>query len=670
VSYLIHLDFETFSEVDLRKAGAYRYAQDPSTIVLCMSFAVGLEKPRRWVPGQPITDFTDIQMKRRKPFKNLRKFRWAGHNCQFEYLIWKYVCVPKYGWPEPPPYEKWIDTAAIVRYHGLPGALDKAAKALHLPQNKDDKGKRIMMKLARPRKPSKANPDLRWTPETKPDDFEALYAYCDQDVVVERAIHKKLGDLPPIEQRIWIQNNEINDVGVPVDIELAKQVLIIKEQFTEDINKKIKKLTKGEADRATQTARITKFLGIDSLAKDFLINRDKSSFTKKENKLIELRLAGSQTSTAKFEALLTAVCDDGRLHGLFMYHAANQTARYGGSLIQPHNLPRPVIPHGDIKKVVKVLLSDKRTRNKINIIDMHTNNNLMGALKSCIRAALYAGEDHVFVVSDFASVEARKLAWVAGCKKLIDIFNSGGSPYLDMGRDLFGRKIKKTDDFEYFISKQLILGAGYSMSGKRFQGECESKGIDIDLEFAEEAIKAYRERYEEIPAVWRAVNYAAIKAVETSRPQSAARCTFIYKQFPFPKLICILPSGREMSYPYPSIKWIWPPWDSDTKIKQLHYWTVEQKTYRWVCKSTYGGSLVENICQGSCRDILCSRMLAMKKKKLPVVLHVHDEAGALVKIENKKRAVKLMSKLMSEAPPWAVGLPLSEEGYAARRYRK
>ena len=125
-----------------------------------------------------------------------------------------------------------------------------------------------------------------------------------------------------------------------------------------------------------------------------------------------------------------------------------------------------------------------------------------------------------------------------------------------------------------------------------------------------------------------------------------------------------------MSYPYPSIKWIWPPWESDEKIEQLHYWTVAQKTYKWSVTNTYGGSMVENICQAGCRDTLSSKMLALKKHGLPIVLHVHDEVGTLVKNRNKKKAVKLITKIMSTAPPWAVGLPLAEEGYTARRYRK
>ena len=295
----------------------------------------------------------------------------------------------------------------------------------------------------------------------------------------------------------------------------------------------------------------------------------------------------------------------------------------------------------------------------------------MGVFKSLIRGSLHAGEDYTFVVSDFASVEARKLAWVSGCKRLIDLFAHGGNPYLDMAKSLFGKTIDKYKDFhEYFISKQLILGAGYSMSGARFMNECYLRGVDVTREFADEAIRSYRKTYPEIPQLWYAVNKAAITAIKTRKPQFAGRCMFIYRTHPFERLVCILPSGKEMSYPYASVRWIWPPWESEEKIEQIHYWTVEQKTYHWGQSTTYGGSLVENICQASCRDVLASRMLSMAKDKLPIVLHVHDEVGVMVKDKNVKKAEKLVTRIMSTPPPWAIGLPLSEEGYTAKRYKK
>ena len=652
---ITYLDYETYSECNIKKSGAYRYAQHPSTIVLCLSYAVDNGSIQRWFPGDAF------------PFK---RGTFVAHNSEFEYLIWMYVCTRLYDWRTPPPRKNWIDTAAVSRYHGLPGSLDGCSKALHLRYKKDGTGHRIMMKLSRPRKPTAANPDTRWTPETKPEDFEKLYDYCDQDVIVERAIHHKLANLPKIEQKIWEQNCRINDLGIPVDAELARTVLQIREDFVTRANARIEKLTGGVVTRATQTARLTEYLGVDSLAKDTLNQRIKEDYTEKQNELIELRLSAAQSSTAKFEALLAAVCEDGRLHGLFMYHAANQTGRYGGSLIQPHNLPRPTIENADVEKVIKLLHSDISIKKKSQKLHKQFPD-VMAVLKSLIRGSLYAGEDHTFVVSDFASVEARKLAWVSGCERLINLFAAGGNPYLDMAKSLFGRTIhKEKDHHEYFISKQLILGAGYSMSGSRFMNECYSKGVDVTREFADQAIKSYRKTYPEIPQLWYTVNKAALQAIKSRKPQFAARCMFVFKTKPFERLVIVLPSGREMSYPYASVRWIWPPWESEEKIEQMHYWTIEQKTYHWVQTHTYGGSLVENICQASCRDVLASRMLLMDRHNLPVVIHVHDEAGVLVKDVNVKKAQKLVSNIMSSPPPWAVGLPLGQEGYTAKRYRK
>ncbi len=652
---ITYLDFETFSECNIKKSGGYRYAQDPSTIVLCLSYAINNGPIQRWFPRDPF------------PFK---RGLFVAHNSEFEYLIWKYVCVRLYGWRTPPKRRNWIDTAAVARYYGLPGSLDGCSKALHLRHKKDDVGHRIMLKLSRPRKPSAANPDARWTPETKPDDFEKLYNYCDTDVIVEREIHYKLGELPKIERRIWEHNCLVNDRGVPCDSILAKRILEIRETYVITANKRVAKLTKGKVTAATQVAKLSAFLGVDTLAKDVLENRDRSACTKIQNELMDIRLSTGQSSIAKFTALLEAVCDDGRLHGLFMYHAANQTARFGGMLIQPHNLPRPTISQDEIDFIIWMIHSSK-SNNKILEELKHHFEDVMEALKSCIRAALCAEEGKRFVVSDFSAVEARKLAWVSGCHKLLEIFASGGSPYIDMADSLFKRPIDKEDDFfEYFIGKQTILGAGYGMSGARFQGECETKGIEIDEGFADDAIRAYRVRYEEIPKLWRQVNKAAIKVVRERTTITVGRCTLIFRTMPFERLVFILPSGREMSYPYPSVRWIWPPWESDEKIEQLHYWTVAQKTYKWSVTSTYGGSMVENICQGSCRDVLCSKMLMAERRGLAIIMHVHDELMTEEDYNKADLKSEILDNVMSIPPPWALGLPLKGEGYIAKRFKK
>ena len=649
------LDFETYSEVNIKKAGGYRYAQHPSTIVLICSYAEDDGPVRRWFPGDPF------------PF---RRGKFVAHNSEFEYLIWKYVCSRLYGWRTVPKRSNWIDTASVARYYGLPGSLDGSSKALHLKYKKDDVGHRIMMKLSRPRKPSAANPDARWTPETKPDDFEKLYNYCDQDVVVERAIYHKLGELPKIERRIWEHNCIVNDRGVPCDAELATKVLEIREIFVVEANARVAELTDGEVTAATQVQRLTAFLGVDTLAKDTLETRDRSACTDVQNELMDIRLSVGQSSISKFIALLEAVCDDGRLHGMFMYHAANQTARFGGMLIQPHNLPRPTISQDEIDFAVWLIHSGKSNKKILKELKHHFDD-VMGVFKSLVRAALCAENGKRFVVSDFSSVEARKLAWVSGCHKLIDIFATGGSPYLDMADSLFNKKVDKEEDFfEYFIGKQTILGAGYGMSGTRFAAECESRGVQIDDGFADEAIKTYRTRYPEIPSLWWAVNRAAITAVKDKTATSVGRCTFIFKRVPFERLVCILPSGREMSYPYPSIRWIYPPWESEDKIEQLHYWTVAQKTYKWSVTNTYGGSMVENICQGSCRDVLCSKMLVAEKHGLDIIMHVHDEMMTEEDYDKADRKSEVLDNIMSVPPPWALGLPLSGEGYVAKRFKK
>lgn len=353
-----------------------------------------------------------------------------------------------------------------------------------------------------------------------------------------------------------------------------------------------------------------------------------------------------------------------------MYHAASQTGRFGGSLIQPHNLPRPDITEAEIRATIKCIEAAPNVRACYEYM-LDKFGDPIKALKSLIRAAIVSEDGKSLVVSDFSAVEARFLAWLANCVKLIRIYIKGGSPYLDMADSLFKMKVDKEKNFyEYFIGKQTILGAGYGMSGSRFRGECEQRGIEVTEEFADEAIRTYRSRYPEIPDLWWAVNKAAIRVIREGGTATVGRCTFMRRAVPFDRLVCVLPSGREMSYPYPSVRMVWPPWEAKEKIPQIFYWTVKPPTYKWQCVSTYGGSIVENMSQGGTRDILCSRMLKLEKKNMPMVIHVHDEVGAEVRDSQKLRAQKLLDKVMSEAPPWADGLPLKGEGYVAKRYKK
>ena len=654
---LVHIDFESFSHADLKKVGAYHYAQHPSTELLCACYAINDGPVRTWLPGDD------------NPFHKVNKWEWAAHNAQFEMVVWRWVCTRLYGWDMPPSLFRWHDTAAEARHYGLPGALEAAANALDLGYRKDKTGHRIMLKLSRPRKPSANNPENRWTPETKPDDFAALYRYCKTDVLVEREIHSKLGKLPSQELRLWRHNEKVNRRGLPVDVKLAKRVIKIKEYHQVLGNARLAEITDGEITKISQVQKLNKYLDIPSIGQEFLLNRVRSDYSDLHNEIMDLRDKGSQSSTAKYDSIVAANID-GYMYGMFMYHTANQTGRYGGALMQPHNIPRPLLNDDEIELAVSMILKAKNIDTAFTLL-IEEFGDVMKVLKSIIRATIKAPHGYKFIVSDFTGVEVKWLAMIANCTYLLNMYHEGRNPYLEMAKSLYQRNVDKHDDpVEYVISKQLILAAGYGMGGPGFVGHCHGWGVEVDPQFAARAIKTYRTDFKPIIDLWYAVNRTVIQVVETGQPKFAAMCRFSISHKPFHRLVCTLPGGKEMSYPYPKVDWDYPPWETDTKIKQFSFATVDQKTYSWIRSRTWGARIVGNICQAGCREVLAERMMKLESMGYQMCGHVHDEVMILTRNSEAKRNLKIVNDVMSTTSAGWPNLLLQAESFIDQRYKK
>lgn len=693
---MINLDFETFSEADIKKVGAHRYAADPSTELLSISWqTTRMKEPALWVPGDEMPDMF------RPGFTiNNGKPQIAAFNAEFEMVIWHYVCHLKMGWSECPPEDLWTDTAAVSRYYALPGSLDKSAESLHSPFPKDDAGHRIMLKLSRPRKPSANNPDTRWTPETKPEDFARLYEYNKQDVRAERWIGQKLGELPPQEQAIWEMNIRLNRRGTPVDTDLAKTIVDIKDLHLDMCNEKISELTNGKITKTTQTARIAEYIGSPSLARDYLESILPVLNGENRRQVAELRLQGARSSTAKFEAMLLCAIKE-RLHGMYLYHSAS-TGRFSAGMVQPHNLPRPKLSIHEINIAVRILKSGMTLKGKYRAI--RKMGDIMMVFASLIRAGIKAAFGKVFSVMDFSSIEARVLAWLANELPALALYRKGEDPYVHMAAHVYKVAVEDVTKDQRALGKAIILGAGYSMSAVTFRATCDSWGIPISEELAEDAIKAYREKHPAIKAFWYALNDTCITAIKTGTRQ---KCNHIIAETvtsPFRALRLTLPNGKYLFYPYAYVKVIQAPWDPDLlgktyyntddelvydskpdknglikmirydaerfKIDSIFYKKLNSTTYQWRTENTYGGKLVENVTQATARELLCEKMLQAEKCGLPLFLHVHDEMGAEVKASAGEKALRLMKVIMSTAPKWCKTLPLEAEGFVGERYRK
>lgn len=345
----LHLDFETRSTVDIKKAGADVYARHPSTDVWCIGWSVDDGPVKLWRDEISDSKFID---------EIARGATVIAHNAAFELAIWNHVMVPRYGWPPLKP-EQCICTMAMAYAMALPGSLDGAAAAVGLDQQKDMKAWRVMLQLSQPR--SEKDGNVVWyTPESHPEKFETLYAYCKQDVEVERQLFKRLLQLSPAEQEMWLIDQRINQRGVQVDLKTVKAAKAIVEAEKARLDAKMRKLTNNAVATCSAAAQITgwlRFRGVETagVAKGDVVDLLADPTLPADCRaVLKLRQEAAKSSTAKLDAMLLGVCDDGRIRGMFQYHGA-ATGRWAGRRVQLQNLPRPVLAQDDIDGVFDIL---------------------------------------------------------------------------------------------------------------------------------------------------------------------------------------------------------------------------------------------------------------------------------------------------------------------------
>lgn len=648
---ILHCDFETYSEVDIRKQGGAYYARHPSTEILCLSWAMNGDKVKLFKPG-------DDDKKLLKAIAKADQI--AGHNVIFEYNIFKYVGTRQFEWPEIPE-EKLICTAALASYRGLPRSLDGCAQALGLIEQKDPRGSRLINKLCKPRRPSKLNPDTRWTPETAPNDFRDFYEYCKQDTRTEREIHKTLGSLPEYEQKVWHMDRKVNDRGVPINRKLLNRAIEAVRYITVELEQKVVKGkpfdTLGQRDKVMSWAEMRGY-PLEAYTADILTKAIGDKECPKDVKeVLRARQQCSRTSLKKFDAMLRAMCDDDTVKGCFIYHGAH-TGRWTGSLIQPQNLPRPTIDEKEIDEVIALLY--KKKYSKLFKLD-----DPAAALVSCIRAMIQPEEGTIFYASDYNNVESRVLFCLAQCLTGLDVFKAHLDLYKQMATRIYGIAYDKINSDQRRMGKLAILGLGYQMGAHKFKMTCESKGVIVSLAFAKQVVEIYRETYVEVVNLWSDCEKAAKQAIVN--PGSVYRVNkYIAYKMKGTTLLCQLPSKRLIHYPFASVQRRQAPWGGmkDT----ITYFTYEKGQFRET--KTFGGSLVENIVQGVSRDLLVHAQINLEQKKYKTRLTIHDELVMTRKIG--KGSVDEVTRIMTNLPDYAANdeWPIEADTWEGYRFKK
>ena len=661
----IHLDFETRSTVDIRKTGAWRYAESDGTEILCLAVAFD---------DEPAIVFSADNIISKQP-----QALWdaacredtvfIAHNAFFEQAIWTNIMVQRHGWPEINPHQ-WRCTAAKAASYALPRALGKCGEALRLPVQKSDEGHRVMMQLAKPRRTSKDNSDEFWERDKVTDKFRELFDYCRTDVEAERAIDKSLRDLNEVEQKVWLLDQKINRRGIQVDIEAVTAVLDLIERMTEEANETAECITAGDVTKLTQRARIVEWIESMGVEVPGLTKADVQALLAQDlpervSELLQLRQQVGKTSTAKYKSLLQSTCEDGRLRDTLVYHGAS-TGRWSGKTVQLQNIPRGSLK--DVEGCIKDILE-----NDTQGLEEGTKfGEPFEALSSCLRGMFTASPGHKLVVADYSAIEARVLVWLAGDKDAVDRFAQGVDTYVDMASLIYGCAPEEVTPQQRQLGKQAVLGCGYGMGAPKFQKTCATYNMEVDEDLAERAVEAYRKKYKAVTQLWYGIEEAAQKAIRSPGEAFSYSCITwkVHGRF----LYARLPSGRLLSYCEPKLA-SEPTWWGEDR-EQISFMGVNSVTRKWERQSTYGGKLTENITQAVARDVMAWAMLRVEDEGFKILLSVHDELVTEIPEETPwKNPVERLEQLMSKIPDWGhdpvIGqIPISAEGWSGFRYRK
>jgi DNA polymerase bacteriophage-type len=653
----LSIDFETRSTVDLTKTGVYRYAEDPTTDIVCMAYAFGDEDVRVWVPGDDRPAWFDAHVKAGGELR--------AHNAQFERIMWREILGPRYGFPVPT-LEQWHCTAAEAAAMALPRSLGQVSKVLNVDTPKDDAGHRLMRQMCKPRKIEEDGTTIWWEDAER---MRRLIDYCKTDVLAERAVAKRVRRLSPREREVYLLDQRINDRGIRLDVPLIEAASAVVEQGLAEANRELRAATNGEVTSVTKVADLTRWLQEQGIAvedvrkstvRDLL--SDPADLPLAVEQALTLRQEAGKSSTAKLKTMLTAKCADDRVRGLLLYHGAS-TGRWSGKLIQPQNFPRGTVK--DAEGYIPLILDGQDAA--------HWQDPPLAVVSSLLRGMLIASPGHRLIAGDFSQIEARILGWFAD-EPFRDL------EYERMAAAIYRVPLERVTPEMRHVGKGVVLGCGYQMWWPKYQAQmAEQSGIQLDDETAEAAVTTYRSMKPGIPTLWYSTEYAAMEAVK--KPGEVQHCGVngsvryvVRGQF----LWCILPSGRPLAYALPKVEMVTRTFievDEDgEEVKRtsrklaLTFMGVNSVTRKWGRTATYGGHLVENIVQATARDVMAEAMLRLEGAGYPAVLTVHDEVVCDVPEGHGSLDEFLM--IMRKVPSWLPGCSLEAEGWAGERYRK
>ena len=723
----LHLDTEVYSEVNLKDAGVYRYAEHESTelLVACYAFDDGPVTVwiPQWLPPGGSREWEDIGLRikaRLQPGDRvIIDFRipadlfnhieaggevWA-HNAQFERVVLNGTAGRKLDFPHIK-IEQTRCTAAKMRVHGLPAALEDAASALGTAA-KDLTGKGVMLQLCRPR----SGEVKRYDPIEHSDKYVQLFSYCADDVRAERGIDNVVPDLTPNEQKVYELDQRANDRGILVDTEMIADVQFLIDQYKAEMEALCCEwagVKPTQREKIAEWVRANGYPQLPDMTADTVRKcvKDENCPEPVKN-VLKLYSTYGMKAVSKYPRMLEAMCADKRLRGMFLHYGAG-TGRWSSFIVQLQNLFRPVIKDTD------VAIEAMKARD-LDWIRMLYTVDPMKVFASCVRGALVAAPGHDILAIDYSGIESRLTAWIFNEVWKLAAFRAqdaktGPDTYKLAYSRLFLVPVEDVKDWQRQIGKVLELSMGFEGGVMAFTTMAATYNMDLnkladvvypilpqDVKESAEWIwrlveskgrtgglsekvyvsceglkKLWRAAHPAHVAGWKNMRDAAIAAVRNPGTAYALPSKLIAFKMVDQWLYMRLPSGRKIAYYKPEVVQPKPIKLENGKEKipdpVLYYWVVDTETRRWQRVATYGGRLTQNFAEGIARDLLVNGLQNLEAADYPPIGSVHDEG--LFEPAETHGSFEEAKKLFLTAPKWSAGLPLNAAGFRSKRYRK
>ena len=642
----LSIDIETYSDIPLQKTGVYRYCESPNFEILLFGYSIDSGPVQvvdlacgEHIPKEVLAALEDDSV-----------IKWA-FNAAFERVcLSRYLGYPTGEYLDP---ESWHCSMVWAATMGLPLSLEGVGAVLGLEKQKLTEGKELIKYFCQPCLPTKANGQrTRNRPFHAPDKWGLFKRYNARDVEAEMGIQQKLSKFP-VPPQVWEEydiDQEINDRGVRIDMELVEQAIQMDARSRQELTDAMKRMTALENPNSVQ--QMKQWLSDNGMETDSLGKKVVAELLKTAppelTEVLTLRQQLAKSSVRKYQAMEKTVCSDNRARGMFMFYGANRTGRFSGRNIQLQNLPQNHLP--DLAEARALVRSGDFDAVELLYEDVPDT------LSQLIRTAFIPRDGAQFLVADFSAIEARVIAWFAGETWRQEVFSKGGDIYCASASQMFKVPVEKHGINGHLRQKgkiaELALGYGGSVGALKAMGALE---MGLTEEELPQLVDAWRQSNPNIVKFWWAVDRAVMEAVRYKHTTTDYGLTFSCRSG---MLFITLPSGRKLAYVKPKV-------GTNKFGGECITYEGIGSTKKWERLDSYGPKFVENIVQATARDILCYAMRTLRC--CSIVMHIHDE---LVIEADPHMSLDAVCEQMGRTPPWAKGLLLRADGYATPFYKK